>query len=165
VSSSVGAKCSSYECQSRNTSNSDLHDRHIPLLRSLSRQRTFTINISLLRSFGTRSAGRPIGTSAAMVSLRLSIKLSIIVILFSISVAGQKPRAIDVAAVDRERILKAANQYLREKPITITAVTSPRSAGGLHDYFSEGDYWWPDPKNPGGPYIQRDGMSNPDNFN
>src|SRR5207248_2301659 len=31
-------------------------------------------------------------------------------------------------------------------------------------YFSEGDYWWPDPKNPNGPYIQRDGFSNPENF-
>ena len=34
----------------------------------------------------------------------------------------------------------------------------------MHDFFSEGDYWWPDSQNPGGPYIQRDGMSNPDNF-
>jgi len=71
---------------------------------------------------------------------------------------------LDVAAFDRARILKAANQYLTEAPITITALHSPRSAGGLHDFFSEGDYWWPDPQNPGGPYIQRDGMSNPDNF-
>jgi hypothetical protein len=46
----------------------------------------------------------------------------------------------------------------------VTAASSPRSAGGLHDFFSEGDYWWPDPKNPDGPYIQRDGMTNPDNF-
>jgi hypothetical protein len=53
---------------------------------------------------------------------------------------------------------------LKEQPIAITASTSPRSAGGLHDFFSEGDYWWPDPQNPTGPYIQRDGMSNPDNF-
>src|SRR5262249_37662043 len=51
-----------------------------------------------------------------------------------------------------------------ERPITITASHSPRSAGGLHDFFSEGDYWWPDPANPDGPYIQRDGMSNPANF-
>jgi hypothetical protein len=70
----------------------------------------------------------------------------------------------DVAVFDRARVLKAANQYLSEKPITITASTSPRSAGGLHDFFSEGDYWWPDPANPGGPYIQRDGMTNPENF-
>jgi hypothetical protein len=70
----------------------------------------------------------------------------------------------NVAAIDRARIISAANQYLSEKPITITASSSPRSAGGLHDFFSEADYWWPDPKDPGGPYIQRDGMSNPNNF-
>src|SRR5690349_18279921 len=70
----------------------------------------------------------------------------------------------NIAAIDRARILKAANRYLDEKPITITAASSPRSAGGLHDFFSEADYFWPDPKNPSGPYINRDGMSNPDNF-
>jgi hypothetical protein len=70
----------------------------------------------------------------------------------------------DVAAFDRARVLKAARQCLSEEPLTITASHSPRSAGGLHDFFSEGDYWWPDPQNPNGPYIQRDGMSNPDNF-
>jgi hypothetical protein len=72
--------------------------------------------------------------------------------------------AFDVAAFERDRVLRAANQYLAEAPVTITAATSARSAGGAHDFFSEGDYWWPDPKNPDGPYIQRDGMSNPDNF-
>jgi hypothetical protein len=78
---------------------------------------------------------------------------------------GSQPHAIDVAAFDRVRILKAANQYLSEAPVTITSSVSKRSAGGAHDFFSEGDYWWPDPNNPGGPYIQRDGLSNPDNFN
>jgi hypothetical protein len=66
---------------------------------------------------------------------------------------------------DRTRILKAANGYLEAKPVTVTAARSERSQGGAHDYFSEGDYWWPDPKNPGGPYIRRDGYSNPANFN
>jgi hypothetical protein len=70
----------------------------------------------------------------------------------------------DVAAFDGSRVLEAANVYLKEKPVTITAAHSPRSAGGLHDFFSEGDYWWPDPAHPDGPYIQRDGMSNADNF-
>lgn len=73
-------------------------------------------------------------------------------------------RTFDVARFDRTRILRTANQYLTEAPLTITASHSPRSAGGMHDFFSEGDYWWPDPQNPGGPYIQRDGMSNPGNF-
>jgi len=75
-----------------------------------------------------------------------------------------QPSRFDVVSIERQRVLKAANQYLLEKPITVTASHSPRSAGGTHDFFSEGDYWWPDPQNPDGPYIQRDGMSNPNNF-
>lgn len=70
-----------------------------------------------------------------------------------------------VAKIDRVRILAVADRYLSEKPITVTATRSARSSGGPHDYFSEGDYWWPDPKKPGGPYVRRDGMSNPENFN
>src|SRR6266542_2847778 len=91
--------------------------------------------------------------------------LILLVVLFvtSAPVAAQQSR-FDVAKFDRSRILKAANQYLRETPITITAAKSSRSAGGLHDFFSEGDYWWPDPQNLAGPYIQRDGMTNPANF-
>ena len=91
------------------------------------------------------------------------------VIMFALVVIGGLPMAarqsaFDVAEFDRARVLAAANEYLKESPITITASTSSRSAGGLHDFFSEADYWWPDPNNPNGPYIQRDGMSNPDNF-
>jgi hypothetical protein len=70
-----------------------------------------------------------------------------------------------VESTDRSRILSAANRYLSEKPITVTAEHSDRSPGGPHDFYSEGDYWWPDPKNPGGPYIRKDGFSNPANFN
>jgi hypothetical protein len=73
-------------------------------------------------------------------------------------------RGFDVSAFDRARVLKAARAYLSERPVTVTASRSPRGAGGPHDFFSEGDYWRPDPQNPGGPYVQRDGMTNPDNF-
>ena len=69
-----------------------------------------------------------------------------------------------VAKTDRVRILAAANRYLSEQPITVTASHIERSKGGQHDYFSEGDYWWPDEKNPNGPYIRRDGFTNPANF-
>lgn len=71
---------------------------------------------------------------------------------------------IDIAGLDRSRVLAEAREYLGRKPVTPVASRSPRSAGGPNDFFSEGDYWWPDPKNPGGPYIRRDGMTNPDNF-
>jgi hypothetical protein len=69
-----------------------------------------------------------------------------------------------VAEIDRTRILKAAEKYLTIKPVTITSSVSPKSPGGLHDYFSQADYFWPNPKNPDGPYINRDGQSNPENF-
>jgi hypothetical protein len=68
------------------------------------------------------------------------------------------------AALLRQEIVARADMSMMEKPVTITSFVCSRSAGGPHDFYSEGDYWWPDPKNPDGPYIQRDGMTNPDNF-
>jgi hypothetical protein len=88
---------------------------------------------------------------------------SIFIVTLVIAVVSAQSR-LDVAVFDKGRVLKAANRYLKEQPVTITASQSPRSAGGLHDFFSEGDYWWPDQKNPSGPYIQKDGMTNPENF-
>ena len=70
-----------------------------------------------------------------------------------------------VTETDRRRILKAAAAYLALQPTTITSFPSAKSPGGLHDFFSQADYFWPDPKNPNGPYINRDGQSNPGNFN
>ncbi len=90
--------------------------------------------------------------------------LSIIFLLAISAISTVAQGKFDLARFERARVLKAANQYLKEQPITVTASSSPRSAGGLHDFFSEGDYWWPDPQNPDGPYIQRDGMTNPNNF-
>lgn len=69
-----------------------------------------------------------------------------------------------VAAVDRDRILRLADHWLPEAPETLTSFPSPRSPGGPHDFFSEADYFWPDPANPAGPYKEIDGRSNPDNF-
>jgi len=83
---------------------------------------------------------------------------------FFLGMPDTRPPAIDVATIDRGRILRAAKQYLGETPLTITSFPAARSTGGRHDYFSEGDYWWPDPAHPDGPYIQRDGLTNPDNF-
>ena len=86
----------------------------------------------------------------------------------SAAVAGTslhaKDAKFDVAAFDRPRVLRNAKSYLADPPATVTSAQSSRSAGGPHDFFSEGDYWWPDPKNPDGPYLQRDGLTNPDNF-
>ena len=64
----------------------------------------------------------------------------------------------------KNNVFAQAAWAMQQQPITVTAASSPRSAGGIHDFYSEGDYWWPDPVHPGGPYVQRDGMTNPDNF-
>lgn len=47
---------------------------------------------------------------------------------------------------------------------SVTHNPCPAKTGGIHDYFSEGPYWWPDPKDPDAPYIRRDGEINPDRF-
>ncbi len=69
-----------------------------------------------------------------------------------------------VVSTLREDILREAAWALAQQSVTVTAQSSPRSAGGVHDFYSEGDYWWPDSTNANGPYIQRDGLTNPDNF-
>jgi len=71
---------------------------------------------------------------------------------------------LDVRRIDHDRVLRAASRALAQAPVTLTSTVSTRSPGGPHDYYSEGDYWWPDPANPSGPYIRRDGHSNPANF-
>ena len=73
---------------------------------------------------------------------------------------------LDVAGIDRGRILQAATAALALEPISITQFRAPLSEGGPNDFYSNGDYWWPDPtKTNGLPYVQRDGESNPNNFN
>jgi hypothetical protein len=70
----------------------------------------------------------------------------------------------EVTETLRQQVMKEAQWALQQDPITVTASTSSRSAGGRHDFFSEGDYWWPNPVSADSPYIQKDGMTNPDNF-
>ena len=70
----------------------------------------------------------------------------------------------NIGEVEKPRILNKAASYLHQAPRTVTADVCERSKGGPQDYYSEGDYWWPNPKDPKGPYIRRDGETNPNNF-
>ncbi len=57
------------------------------------------------------------------------------------------------------------DRWIRQGPWSVTSHRpGPLSKAGPHDFFSEGPYWWPDPKNPKGAYIRRDGEVNPDRF-
>ena len=64
----------------------------------------------------------------------------------------------------KKQVITDATWAMQQEPVTVTANSSPRSAGSKHDFYSEGDYWWPDPKSIDSPYVQRDGLTNPDNF-
>jgi hypothetical protein len=104
------------------------------------------------------------------------MKKAFSVILIAIISASQAAFSIKQPLAENSQIKKAAEKVLKkqilaeatwamkQEPVTVTASFCPRSAGGKHDFFSEADYFWPDPKNLDGPYIDRDGMTNPDNF-
>ena len=72
--------------------------------------------------------------------------------------------AFNLNKIEKNRVLKNAEFYLNAEPLTVTSSFCKRSAGTIHDFYSEGDYWWPDSQNPDGSYIRKDGMTNPDNF-
>ncbi|OAS15092.1 alginate lyase family protein [Paenibacillus oryzisoli] len=66
---------------------------------------------------------------------------------------------------DLTAIIQAGDVYLETLSVQITDEIAPNSPGTPHDYYSNGDYWWPNPNTPNGlPYVRRDGESNPDNF-
>ncbi|SHN45771.1 alginate lyase family protein [Chitinophaga sp. CF418] len=88
--------------------------------------------------------------------------VTILLILLLCSAFNPPDKAI--VNVLREQVLKEAAWAKQQAPVTVTTQTCTRSAGGKHDFYSEGDYWWPNPAHPDSPYIQRDGMTNPDNF-
>jgi hypothetical protein len=48
---------------------------------------------------------------------------------------------------------------------SVTSKEAPSGAGvpapDTHDYMSLATYYWPDPQNPSGPYVRRDGFANP----
>lgn len=96
-----------------------------------------------------------------MKSLKLFLLFTAIAIT---NVFAQNTFKTQATTVLKAQVLKEAAWAMQQQAITVTASSSPKSAGGKHDFFSEADYFWPDPKNPDGPYINRDGVSNPENF-
>lgn len=102
------------------------------------------------------AASAPLPSTALPLTSRLAIQ--------GRHVASDSMTRKALLAIERARVLRLADKYLHEQPVTVTAVRAERSAGGPHDFFSEGDYWWPDPSDTSKPYIRRDGVTNPANF-
>lgn len=69
-----------------------------------------------------------------------------------------------VADVLREEVISRADSALALAPVTVTDFVAEQSEGGIHDFYSQADYFWPDPNNPGGAYKSHDGESNPNVF-
>jgi hypothetical protein len=95
----------------------------------------------------------------------LSVSNALAVDGTNLTQTGVSKLTLDVAVIDRERILQAAKVALSLEPPTITRHRARLSEGGPNDFYSNADYFWPDPTKPDGlPYMSRDGESNPDNF-
>lgn len=59
---------------------------------------------------------------------------------------------------------RKADEAMKKGPWSVTSFGSVAPNGDPHDYYSEAPYWWPDPENPDGPYIRKDGVTRNDRF-
>jgi hypothetical protein len=73
---------------------------------------------------------------------------------------SKKSLNLNLLKIEQDRVLRAADDHLGSEVVTVTDTVATRSAGGQHDYYSGGYYWWPDLDNPEEPYIRKDGQSN-----
>ncbi len=61
-------------------------------------------------------------------------------------------------------IVQNADTALEQAAVNVVDEGALPPSGDPHDYYSYSPYWWPDPVNPNGPYIWRDGEVNPDRY-
>ncbi|HLJ14206.1 MAG TPA: alginate lyase family protein [Bryobacteraceae bacterium] len=69
-----------------------------------------------------------------------------------------------IAGKESAELRRLADQAARSGPWSVTFHRPPALSLPPNEYFSQGPYWWPDPNNPSGPYIRRDGERNPQRF-
>jgi hypothetical protein len=82
-----------------------------------------------------------------------------------ILVTGDQARRIKtLLGAPGDVVRELAEAALKSGPWSVTTTRPKDTNAGPNDYYSEGPYWWPDPKNPGGPYIRKDGERYPGRF-
>ncbi len=59
------------------------------------------------------------------------------------------------------RVSSLALKFMKEGPWSVTHHRPDNPKVARNDYYSEAPYWWPDPKNPNGPFIRKDGERYP----
>ncbi len=57
-----------------------------------------------------------------------------------------------------------ADRRMKEGTFTVTSERPANPAVDPHDYYSESPYWWPNPDNPNGPYMHKEGQVNQNRF-
>ena len=61
----------------------------------------------------------------------------------------------------KSSIIAKADDFAAMEPVTVVR-DGKLFVPDAHYYVSFGRYWWADPNNPDGPYIKRDGVTNPE---
>ena len=62
-----------------------------------------------------------------------------------------------------KELIRGAEAALESEPLSVMMKEKTPASGDKHDYMSQARYYWPDPSKPDGlPYINRDGVSNPE---
>lgn len=62
-----------------------------------------------------------------------------------------------------QQLIKDAESLLSQSPLSVMMKEKTPVSGNKHDYMSQARYFWPDTNKPDGlPYINRDGISNPE---
>ncbi len=59
-------------------------------------------------------------------------------------------------------LIARADQALARKPGSVLDKRTIPLSNDRRDYLSLAPYWWPDPTNPKGPYVRKDGQVNPE---
>ncbi|MCD8080255.1 MAG: alginate lyase family protein [Bacteroides sp.] len=66
-------------------------------------------------------------------------------------------------AASYEALTQEADKLLEATPLSVMMKEKTPASGNKHDYMSQARYYWPDPSQPDGkPYVERDGVSNPE---
>jgi hypothetical protein len=87
-------------------------------------------------------------------------------------VSGDEAEPIHSAVIRQEawtqdavrRLRADAEHHFKEGLWTVTADRPKGVDLDAHEYYSGSPYYWPDPANPAGPYVRRNGLTNPAAF-
>jgi alginate lyase len=123
-----------------------------------------SIDPSLIHSTGIRSTGNGSGCASFPSCVPKTVVLdgTRLAVTRALLDAG-----VPVLQQELSTLTTEANFYLTQGPWSVLDKPQLPPSGDKHDYLSQAPYWWPtQPKtasNPWGcPYIQRDGITNPD---